>query len=630
MNLTAAQKILKKYWGYTEFRPNQWEVIQEILMGRNTVALMPTGGGKSLCFQIPALMLQGVCVVVSPLLALMEDQVNQLTDRGIKALFIPGGTPRKELDRLLDNAHYGGYSFLYLSPERLQDPLVQSRLSHMPIVLYAIDEAHCIAQWGHDFRPAYLACATVHQIKKAPVLALTATATPEVLEEIITQLQIPDAIVHKTTFARTNIEYQIIKTEDKWYRLQQALSKTKKSVIIYANSKDLTERLAEELVKHGHTADYFHGGLSAEQKSAKLKSWLQDQTQITVATTAFGMGIDKADVGLVVHYQIPENLEQYYQETGRAGRDGGRAKALLLYDHQDIAKAKDQLSAKKVDRTFIKELYKHLHAYLGVAYGEKPEGSFLFSMNQFCETYGLAQSKSAQAFSLLHHHKIIQVREIHHPVAQIKWTKTVDLDYCEHNPAPSVQFLGWLYRHKPPQNPWIFDPKNLATKARLSQKTLHHFLESLHRSHDLFYQIQIEDTEIEYLIPREDDRTIEAFLPSLKPLMESKQKKQNQIFQYLDLVQGCRMSFILSYFGEQTDHVCGICDLCHALPEPDSLQSQQLRAAIIRCLRESPCNSRTLVDIIEAPEAWILHSIAALLAEELIEINQKNDYAIKR
>jgi ATP-dependent DNA helicase RecQ len=215
-------------------------------------------------------------------------------------------------------------------------------------------------------------------------------------------------------------------------------------------------------------------------------------------------------------------------------------------------------------------------------------------------------------------------------VAQIKWTKAVDLDECEHHPAPSVQFLGWLYRHKPPQNPWIFDPKNLATKARLSQKTLHHFLESLHRSNDLFYQIQIEDTEIEYLMPREDDRTIEAFLPSLKPLMESKEKKQNQIFQYLDLVQGCRMSFILSYFGEQTDHVCGICDLCHTLPDPDPLQSQEVRAAIIRCLQENPSNSRTLVDMIKAPEAWILHSIAALLSEELIEINRENDYAIKR
>ena len=630
MNLALAKQILHRYWGYDEFRPNQWEVIQEILSGNHTIALMPTGGGKSLCFQIPALMLQGLCVVISPLLALMEDQVNQLNKRGVKAMFIPSGTPKKELERLLDNAHYGGYSFLYLSPERLQDHWIQSRLSHMPIVLYAIDEAHCIAQWGHDFRPAYLACSTVHQIKQAPIIALTATATPEVVEEIRTQLNIPGAVVHKTTFARTNIEYQIVKTQDKWYRLKQVLSDQPKSVIIYTNSKDLTERLADELQKNGYSADFFHGGLSGEQKSLKLNAWLVDQTQIMVATTAFGMGIDKADVGLVIHYQLPENLEQYYQETGRAGRDGGKSKALMLYDDQDLGKARDQLAAKKVDRTFIKEVYRHLHAYLRVAYGEKPEGSFLFSMRQFCETYQLTESKTTQAFSLLHHHKIIQLKEIHHPMAQIKWIKPVDIELCEQNSSPHIQFLGWLYRHKPNTNPWVVDIKNLASKARISQKTLHHFLQILHQSDYLNYQTKVEDTEVEYMVPREDDRTIEAFLPSLKPLMESKQKKQNQIFDYLELTQGCRMNYILSYFGEPSNVVCGMCDLCRPVDLPSLEQTLELRKTIVRFLQIKPLNSRTLVDKIEAPEGWILRAITELLQEELIEINRDNDYSIKK
>ncbi|HEU4496249.1 MAG TPA: ATP-dependent DNA helicase RecQ, partial [Flavobacterium sp.] len=396
--MQEALAILQKYWKHDSFRKPQDEIINSVLQGRDTFALMPTGGGKSVCFQIPALMKEGICLVISPLVALMKDQAANLQKIGIRAIALAGGIPADEISDLLDNCLYGNYKFLYLSPERLQADWILDRLKNLPINLIAVDEAHCVSQWGHDFRPAYLKIASLRKYFPAvPFLALTATATERVKADVILQLQLADPAVFQKSFSRPNLAYMVFNAEDKFYRLEQILKKNPEPSIVYVRNRKACADTASRLESSGIKATFYHGGLPAREKSKNMELWMQEEVQAMVATNAFGMGIDKPNVKTVVHIQLPENLENYYQEAGRGGRNGEKAFAVLLNSPADIQSSESQILNNLADKKFLNEVYARLCSFLQIAYGEGINEQFAFNINQFCVQYNFPVLKTYNA-----------------------------------------------------------------------------------------------------------------------------------------------------------------------------------------------------------------------------------------
>ena len=380
--------ILKAYWRYNSFRPLQEEIIQSVLENKNTFALLPTGGGKSICYQIPALLKEGICVVISPLVALMHDQANRLKSMGIKTSVLSGGISYKDLDIMLDNCIYGNFKFLFLSPERLQQELVRERLKKMTLSLIAIDEAHCISQWGNDFRPAYKNIGFLRDnFPKTPVLALTATATQEVINDTIHELNLEDHSLFKGSFFRENLAYSVRKEEDKLYHIKLLLKTLNGNAIIYVRNRKATQNLSAALNSFGFKATFFHGGLPTLEKTKKLDDWTHERTPIMVATTAFGMGIDKANVRLVIHINLPESLESYYQEAGRAGRDNKSSNAIIIYNEQDKINLKNQFIKTLPKVEFLKVLYRKLSSFFQISYGEGAFTTHQFNFNAFCLHY---------------------------------------------------------------------------------------------------------------------------------------------------------------------------------------------------------------------------------------------------
>ena len=382
------RQILEQYWNFNSFKPLQEEIITSTIQGNDTFALLPTGGGKSLCFQIPALTKEGICIVISPLIALMNNQVAALKERNIKAIALTNSYKYDELSALLDNCIYGNYKFLYLSPERLQQDIVQERIRQMNVNLIAVDEAHCISQWGNDFRPAYKNITLLRELQPSVnCIALTASAKPDVVEDIVKELDFIDAKIFKQSFYRKNLAYMVFETEDKFYKIQQILKKNPSSSIIYARNRKSTLVLSKALNNLGFRSTYYHGGLSTKEKDTNFSNWLSNRVQVMVATNAFGMGIDKSDVKTVIHVDLPESLESYFQEAGRAGRNGDKAFAVILKNKNDEEKVKNQFLSVLPDVNFIKQVYRKLCNYFQISYGEGVYTTYSFNFNKFCKTY---------------------------------------------------------------------------------------------------------------------------------------------------------------------------------------------------------------------------------------------------
>src|SRR6195952_4455254 len=405
-------QILKQYWNHDAFRPMQEEIITSVLLGNDTLALLPTGGGKSVCFQIPAMAKEGICIVVSPLIALMKDQVENLKVKGIEAVSIVSGMSKREIDVALDNCVYGAVKFLYLSPERLLSELVQERIRYMKVNLIAVDEAHCISQWGYDFRPPYLHIADLRDIHpEVPILALTATATADVRDDIQEKLLFKQTNVFTKSFERKNISYVVQHQENKIQRLLDVVKGVKGTGIVYVRSRKETFEISQILNQHGYSADYYHAGLPAEQRSAKQEAWKTSQTRIIVATNAFGMGIDKPDVRFVIHKDLPESLEAYYQEAGRAGRDEQKAYAVLLYNYADRLKQEKKFELNFPSVAEIKQVYHALGNYYQLVY-EAGEGlSFDLDLGDFCSRFKLDVIKTINALKFLEQDEYLAFNE---------------------------------------------------------------------------------------------------------------------------------------------------------------------------------------------------------------------------
>ena len=624
-----AQDILQQYWGHSTFRPQQAEIIKNVLAGSDSIALLPTGGGKSLCYQLPALLLDGITIVVSPLIALMKDQVMTLQEKGIKALSITSGISFSELDTLLDNCIYGNYKLLYLSPERLQQELVRERIKLMNVSLIAVDEAHCISQWGHDFRPAYREISQLRALKPTvPFIALTATATPKVLKDITEQLELEDPQLFKTSYHRPNLTYNVVQATDKFYQLETILANTKASAIVYVRNRKATLNTAHFLKGRGISATSYHGGMSRDERHKQYLAWRNNKVQVMVGTSAFGMGIDKADVATVVHLEIPDSIENYFQESGRAGRAGQKSQAVLLYNENDEVRLENQFIKVIPQVADVKKIYKHLNNYFQISYGEGQETLHRFNFSEFCATYKLHTILTFNALQVLDRNSVISLSQ--------EFTKRATINFKVNDFALSYYLIrnnqlddvvkavlrtyGAVFEQVTNINYSI-----VATKASKTIEQVHQVLLTLEKDDIIDYEHQNYDTAITFLVPRDDDRTINVIAPYIKAQATYKKNQVDAIKTYLATDTVCRAIQLMQYFDETLTTPCGKCDVCTNATHQVSRTA--IHSAIIDILREGPKTSREISQL-DYPQQTIINTIRLLLDQKKIAILANNTYTL--
>lgn len=629
MNSTAALDILKKYFNYPSFRGLQEPIIQSVLEQKDTFGLMPTGGGKSICYQVPALAQEGICIVISPLIALIKDQVEQLKARGIKALSMVGNLTTDQITELFDNALYGKYKFLYLAPERLQQEWILDRITALPVNLVAIDEAHCVSQWGHDFRPAYLNIKTLRdKLPNVTFLAVTASATHLVREDVIKELHLKDPIIFQDSFTRENLAYWVTKTQDKLRAIEHTFLKQPSPGIIYVRNRRATVELASNLNSLGISATYFHGGLSLSDKEKNMELWMQEKAMVMVATNAFGMGIDKGNVKHILHTQLPENLESYYQEAGRAGRNGELAYANLLVNEHDITSAKRQFLEVLPDKAFLNTVYKTLFNFFQIAWGELPEIPFNFNINHFCNKYDLPVVKTFNALQFLDRQSIISLSQ--------EFTKKVSIQFI----TPSKEVVRYMslnpreeevISHILRSYPGIFDlitPINtylMAKKAGTSEAKVVSILEKLHQQELISYSAQHNDAVIIFNEVREDERTINRIAKNLEIQNQLKINQLQAVIHYTTDQSTCKSMYLLKYFGEENPPRCGICSVCKSDTTPSKINIED---QILSILKQQPSDIKSLQLHIDASDEQIVVVMKELLAKGKISRQADNRFVV--
>lgn len=560
------QDILKKYWGFSQFRDVQEDIILSVLSGKDTLALLPTGGGKSVCFQVPALAKDGICIVISPLIALMKDQVANLTAKGIKAVAIFSGMSKQEIDMAIDNCVYGNIKFLYVSPERLSTDILMVRVTKMNVNLLAVDEAHCISQWGYDFRPQYLRIAAFRALVPAvPVLALTATATPPVVDDICDKLAFKEKNIFQKSFERTNLSYSVLFEDSKYERLAKMLNKVPGTAIAYVRNRRKTKEIADYLVKNKISADYYHAGLDHATRSKKQDSWTTNKTRVMVSTNAFGMGIDKPDVRLVVHMDVPDNIESYFQEAGRGGRDGKKSFAVLLYNNADIAELEERLTNYLPSIAKIRATYQALANHFQLAIGAGEQASFDFDIATFCKAFKLKPPETLQTLKVLEQEGYIAVTESVYMRSRILLivNKEVLYKFEVENKKYEILIRTLLRAYS-----GIFESFVMINESELSKYTGLNYREVIQQLKDLEnfqllkYEPQKDAPQITFIVPRADSERMSFNIELLKQRKEAHEKRVTAMKHYLITGYRCRGQMLLAYFGEENETRCGICDVC--------------------------------------------------------------------
>jgi len=589
---TQYKEILKQYWGYEDFRGIQKEIIESIGQGRDTLGLMPTGGGKSITFQVPSLAQEGICIVITPLIALMKDQVTALRNKGIKATAVYSGMTHAEIVVALENCILGGYKFLYISPERIGSELFQTKLRHMKVNFITVDEAHCISQWGYDFRPSYLQVAEIRKIvPNAPVLALTASATPEVVEDIMRQLHFGKSNVLRMSFERKNLTYIVRHTDDKEKEMLHILNNLPGSAIIYTRNRMQTQELAERIVAEGITATNYHAGLPQVTKDERQDGWQTGRYRVMVATNAFGMGIDKADVRLVMHYEVPDSPEAYFQEAGRAGRDGVQAYAILLYNGKDCTKLTRRVGETFPEPEYIRSVYEDMCCYLTMAMGDGSGVTREFDLQDFCVKYHHFPVRAHSALTLLSKTGIIQYTEDEEITSRLMFTLNRDELYrLRERPAQEEAVIQtMLRRYNGLFIEYVYIDENLIAKlCGLSVNEIYLTLKQMDHVGIVSYIPRKRTNYITFTIRRIEQDEIVLPPEVYADRRDEYGKRISAMIDYVTQDEICRSQYLLRYFGEDNHHTCGKCDVCTHGQEASPSTEEKIRNAILQQLKDGP------------------------------------------
>jgi ATP-dependent DNA helicase RecQ len=624
-------EILKKYWNYTEFRGPQEEIILSVLKKQHSVVLLPTGGGKSLCYQIPTLLREGICIVISPLVALIQDQVSSLKEKNIKAIALTSQLTQEESIIAFDNLQFGDFKFLYLSPEKLQSSFIQEKIKQLNVAIIAIDEAHCISEWGHDFRPSFLQIKILKELQpNATFMALTATATQKVIEDICFHLELTNARRFKQSFYRSNLIYKVISSEDTNGKLIQILTKNSDSAIIYVNNRKQTREVAQFLQRNNFKSSYYHGGLTTSKKSEAYTRWISDETPIMVATNAFGMGIDKSNVRVVIHLNTPNSLENYIQESGRAGRDNIISYSIVLTNKSTILDAIARFKSNTASLKVIKQVYHHLNQYFAISIGEFPTTSYNFSLQEFCYTYKLKILQTYNAIKVLEREGILYLDENYNKKSTLKFSISSSevFKYIKVHPSSNsllkliLRSYGGIFEHDTIINEYIIGKKLNTSKNEVIKQLKH-----LHTHGIVEFKYENSTSKILFLKVRDDGFTMHSISHNIEKQNKIKYNKLRAAIAYIKNTKVCRNIQLLSYFNEENILPCGICDICSS-KKPAKISVKNISEHILKLLGDQSLNSQEITSQLNFPEDKILITLKLLLEKNKITITSHNKFKL--